>query len=107
MTSRPYPPCACPECRERSGRAAPSTMPVENGVSVSGAGRDAVPVSGRLGSTRPLKNGAQFSVSLVLGSETACLVCGKKIIRTRLARRFCGKLCNDTFHGRRKVRGSA
>jgi hypothetical protein len=37
----------------------------------------------------------------------ACIVCGKTIIKTRLGRRFCGKVCNDTHHGRRKVPGSA
>jgi hypothetical protein len=82
-------------------------MFIENGTSPSGTGRDATPVSGPLGSTRPLKNGAQFSVSVPLGSETACVVCGKTIIKTRLARRFCRKVCNDVFHGRRKLRGSA
>lgn len=109
MTARrsPYSPCACPKCRERSGQAKPPTMPEENGVSVSGAGRDAAPASGPLNSTRPLENGAQFSVSVTLGSEMACIVCGKTIIKTRLGRRFCGKVCNDTHHGRRKVPGSA
>jgi hypothetical protein len=92
---------------QRSGRAEPSTMPVENSVSVSGAGKDAAPVSGPLGSTKPSKNGAPFSESVPLGSETACIVCGTRIIRTRLSRRFCSKFCNDLAHGRRKARGSA
>jgi hypothetical protein len=82
-------------------------MPVENSVSVSGAGKDAARATWPVGSTKPSKNGAPFSESVPLGSETACIVCGKTIIKTRLARCFCSKLCNDVFHGRRKVHCSA
>lgn len=80
----PYPPCACPKCRVRPGRAEPSTIPVENCAPFSGARTAAAPAS------------------VPLGAEIPCEACGKTIVKTRLARRFCSKLCNDTFHGRRK-----
>jgi len=80
-----YPPCACPKCRAaRASRAEPARMPPENCAPFSEARTAAAPGS------------------VPLGSEMACAVCGKAIMKTRLARRFCSKFCNDTFHGRRR-----
>lgn len=90
MTARrsafwPYPPCACPKCRERSGRPKPSTMAVENRARISEARTVAAPAS------------------VPLGSEIPCEACGKTIVKTRRSRRFCSDLCRDVSRGRRKA----
>ncbi len=75
--------------REQSGRAEPSTMPVENRARISEARTPAAPAS------------------VPLGSEVPCGACGNTIVKTRSSRRFCSDFCRDVFHGRRTAGGSA